>query len=207
MTEFVEIARTEEIGDLDDYRIVFYDGETGTEYKELVLRELAPFEENTDNGITFAAFSAWDLGNPFQDGPDGLALVSLEGGTDTVVQFLSYGASFTALDGPAAGEISMDVGVEEPQDVTSDQSLQLGGSGLLYNDFVWQDHDTSTPGSANVDQTIVACTGGAGGGGNQELSIGAMNRPADEELDMFQLTAIAWLYLLHNVGVLDVQFP
>ena len=42
--------------------------------------------------------------------PDGIALVNA---SSVVVQFLSYGGTFTAVNGPANGMLSTDIGVSE----------------------------------------------------------------------------------------------
>ena len=59
--------------------------------------------------------------NGIQNGnPDGIALVRPDG---TVAEFLSYGGSVTALNGPAVGTTSTDVGVSEPSTTPVGQSL------------------------------------------------------------------------------------
>jgi hypothetical protein len=89
--------------------------------------------------------------------PDGLALVD---GTGTVIQFLSYEGSFTAVSGPAAGMTSTDIGISEPADAPRRTSLQLAGTGAAYADFTWEGPLGKTDGSVNENQ--VFSTGGGG---------------------------------------------
>ena len=66
--------------------------------------------------------------------PDGIALVDDLG---SVVQFLSYESSFTAMSGVAEGMISSDIGVAETSSTSPGYSLQLMGTGREYADFSW----------------------------------------------------------------------
>ena len=89
--------------------------------------------------------------NGIQNGsPDGIALVN---GT-TLVQFLSYEGSFTAVGGPADGVASTDIGVTETGSEPLGQSLQLQGSGSIYQDFTWAGPSPSSPGAINGGQTF-----------------------------------------------------
>lgn len=83
--------------------------------------------------------------------PDGLALV-VPGGI-TVVQFLSYEGSFTAMNGPASGMISVDILVKEELSQVG-QSLQLQGLGSEYADFSWAGPIANTRGAVNTGQTF-----------------------------------------------------
>ena len=73
--------------------------------------------------------------NGIQNGdPDGMALVRPNG---NVVEFLSYGGTFVAADGPAVGVLSTDIGVKESAELPTDNhvvsSLQLGSDGIWFN--------------------------------------------------------------------------
>ncbi|MBB1472914.1 endonuclease [Luteimonas sp. MC1782] len=83
--------------------------------------------------------------------PDGIALVDPQG---NVVQFLSYEGTMTALNGPAAGLTSTDIGVAEASTAPLGTSLQLGGTGNAYADFSWADSATQTFGTCNNDQSF-----------------------------------------------------
>ena len=79
--------------------------------------------------------------------------MALVNGT-TLVQFLSYEGSFTAVGGPANGVASTDIGVTETGLEPLGQSLQLQGSGSIYQDFTWAGPFTSSPGAVNAGQTF-----------------------------------------------------
>ena len=71
---------------------------------------------------------------------------------DTLVQFLSYEGSFTAVGGPANGVASTDIGVTETGSEPLGQSLQLRGTGSIYQDFTWAGPSPSSPGAVNAGQ-------------------------------------------------------
>ena len=79
---------------------------------------------------------------------DGFALVNAQG---AVVEFLSYEGVVTAVDGPAAGMTSQDIGVEEASSASAAQSLQRNLEGN------WDRPLPSTFATAN------ACASGPGG--------------------------------------------
>ena len=131
--------------DLTGWSLVLYNGNGGALYNTISLSGSIP---DAGDGFGVLDYPTIGLQNGF---PDGVALVD---GTDTVVQFLSYEGSFTAVDGPAAGLPSLDIGVEEPFDTPIGFSLQLTGTGVVYEDFVWAGPAAATFGSINTDQTF-----------------------------------------------------
>jgi hypothetical protein len=87
-------------------------------------------------------------------GPDGIALVDELG---SVVQFLSYEGSFTAMSGVAEGMTSSDIGVVEMSSTLPGYSLQLMGTGREYADFSWASRPVAqTFGDINRDQSFAA---------------------------------------------------
>jgi hypothetical protein len=85
--------------------------------------------------------------NGIQNGsPDGMALVDA---ANNVIQFLSYEGTFTAADGPAAGMVSVDIGVAEAGTEALGLSLQLDGAG------VWHAPAASTFAACNDNDVIV----------------------------------------------------
>jgi hypothetical protein len=91
--------------------------------------------------------------------PDGIALLH---GT-TLIQFLSYEGSFTAVDNtttaddtPVIGITSTDVGVSEPDSTPVGSSLQLVGTGTTYQQFSWSGPIAHTFGNINSGQTFGA---------------------------------------------------
>jgi cysteine-rich repeat protein len=142
--EAIEIAGPDGTN-LSGWSIVLYNGSLGTSYGTIILSGTIP---NQDNGWGTLSFPWPGIQN---GSPDGLALVD---SSSTVVQFLSYEGSFTAEDGPANGMTSTDIGVNEDLATPIGHSLQLSGSGLFYEDFVWQMPTASSFGSVNAGQTF-----------------------------------------------------
>lgn len=140
--------------DLTGWSIVLYNGSSSV---------LAPYDTRTLSG------NIDDLGSGFgvvvenyptngiqNGGPDGMALVDAGG---DVVQFLSYEGSFTALGGPADGLTSTDIGVSESSATPAGFSLQLVGSGSVYEDFSWSPPAPASFDSVNTEQQF-SDTGG-----------------------------------------------
>jgi hypothetical protein len=151
---------------LSDFSIVLYNGNGGTLYDSTGL-DLYSVGATT-NDFTFYYYNYTANGGIIQNGgsagiqPDGLALVYQ--GVVISGQWLSYEGAFAAIDGPASGLTSVNMGVMEDSPVPPEgQSLQLSGTGTQYADFSWQDPNTATPGELNNDQDL-------GGVGLHELT-------------------------------------
>ncbi len=159
--EFIEIANTGGT-DLAGWSLVLYNG-SATQlnvYDTIALSGSAQL-----SSISFPS-------NGIQNGsPDGFALVDA---ADTVVQFLSYEGSFTAASGPAAGQTSTDIGVEETSSTPAGFSLQLSGSGSIYGDFIWGGPAAATLDAPNTGQTLVG-----GGGGDPVVFINELHYDND----------------------------
>ncbi|WP_228350167.1 T9SS type A sorting domain-containing protein [Rhodocaloribacter litoris] len=134
--------------DLTGWSLVLYNGANGEAYATTNLT--GPIPDVCDGfGVVVLSYPT----NGIQNGaPDGLALVDDAG---VVVQFLSYEGTFTAVDGPAAGMTSTDIGVAESGSTPVGHSLQLAGSGSVYEDFTWQAAAPNTFGACNTGQTFV----------------------------------------------------
>ena len=136
--------------DLTSWSLVLYNGSTGALYNTTALSGVIA---NQQGGFGTVAFSYPT--NGIQNGsPDGIALVN----GSSVEQFLSYEGAFTAVDGPASGLTSTDIGVAESSGTAIGDSLQLAGTGSAYGDFTWAVPQPSTFGAVNAGQTF-----GAGG--------------------------------------------
>ena len=130
--------------DLTGWTIVLYNGSTGADYDTDALTGTIP-----DAGDGYGAVALTYPSNGLQNGsPDGVALVDDAG---TVIQFLSYEGAFTAIDGPADGRESTDIGVAQAGTTTVGNSLFLDGTGLAYGDFQWTSSAASF-GSPNAGQ-------------------------------------------------------
>ncbi len=159
--EFIEVAGTAGTN-LSGWSLVLYNGNPTQRvtYNTIALSGVIDNEQNGFGAVSFALAV-----NGLQNGgfpgtnlePDGIALVN---GT-TVVQFLSYEGSattgtFTALNGPAAGltSVNIGVGIAEVGTEPAGLSLQLIGSGDEAADFTWTGPVAQSPGSINVGQSF-----------------------------------------------------
>lgn len=129
---------------LTGWRIVFYNGNGGTVYDTINITGIIP---NQGNGFGTLGFARAGIQN---GSPDGFALVNPAG---QVVQFLSYEGTLTATDGPAAGLTSTDIGVAE-EGTPAGFSLQLVGTGNIYDDFTWQSASDDSFGAVNAAQNF-----------------------------------------------------
>jgi len=121
---------------LAGWSLVLYNGNGGTFYDTRPLSGVVPNQQNGFGTLDFTYAV-----NGIQNGsPDGIALVN----GNTVVQFLSCEGSFTAVDGPANGMTSTDIGVDQEPPAATGQSLQLRGTGSVYQDFTWVGPFTSS---------------------------------------------------------------
>lgn len=90
---------------LDGWQLVLYDGETGTMYDEhtFTAADVMLPTDTIDGEFYGVVVKSYGL-DGIQDGsPDGVALINPEGEVD---EFWSYGGTFTANDGPAAGRLA-----------------------------------------------------------------------------------------------------
>ncbi|MBD2055803.1 ExeM/NucH family extracellular endonuclease [Oculatella sp. FACHB-28] len=143
--EAIELAGLAGI-DLTGWQIVLYNGANGLEYSRRSLAGLTISDQENGFGTITVTYPS----NGIQNGaPDGIALVD---DTGAVVQFLSYEGVFTALDGPAVGLESVDIGVRELDSTPVGSSLQLQGTGRTSTDFTWAPAADDSFGEVNVGQ-------------------------------------------------------
>ncbi|MCZ7592715.1 MAG: hypothetical protein M5U15_11485 [Kiritimatiellae bacterium] len=152
--------------DLNGYNVYLYDYNSGSVvYSNIALSGVIP-DEGQGFGALWFAPDAGANGALF-NGPDGLALVY---GGSVVLQFISYEGVITAVNGPAQGLTSTDIGLRETNTGTPvGYSLQVCGTGNTASDFAWtpgptDDWRLATPGLLNDCQTI----DGGGSGYSQE---------------------------------------
>lgn len=131
--------------DLQNLDVLLYNGNDGHVYKTINLNGTIPDQQN-GFGTVF-----WFESGIQNGAPDGMALVD----SGTVMQFLSYEGSFLATDGPASGLTSTDIGLYEATDTPAGSSLQLIGTGSVYEDFTWSGPTPETYDSVNTGQTFV----------------------------------------------------
>lgn len=150
MNEFIEVV-IEDAGSytLSDFAVTLYNGNNGESYNSKTLDQFT--EGTTSDGFTFFYYDFPE--NGIQNGEsDGICLS--HAGVMITGQFLSYEGTLTAVDGPASGQTSTDIGVSESSATTADESLQLSGTGTQYGDFVWQEPAMNTKGALNNDQSF-----------------------------------------------------
>ncbi len=100
--------------DLSGWKIYLYNGTGGVTYNPTTtLSGVVP-----SSGVVVTEYPV----NGLQNGdPDGVALVQPDG---TVSEFISYEGTFTATNGPAAGRLSVDIGVAQTGSSPAGHSLQ-----------------------------------------------------------------------------------
>ena len=150
--EFIEVV-IEDQGSylLSDFSLTLYNGNNGGSYDTRTLNLYTAGV--TVNNFQILWFNYTAAGGSIQNGaPDGLALSY----QNTLIpgQFLSYEGTFVATDGPAIGQLSVDVGVEETSSTPVGQSLQLAGAGTTYGAFVWMPPAPHTAGDVNNNQNL-----------------------------------------------------
>jgi hypothetical protein len=148
--EFIEVVIQDvENYSLSSFAVVLYNGNNGKAYDTTTVDLYT--EGTTENIYTFYYF--FYPVNGVQNGsPDGLVFLY----NDEVIpgQFLSYEGVVTAVDGPAIGLTSVDIGVLEEGGIEG-LSLQLSGESTEYDGFTWQAPAAETHGQLNNDQTLL----------------------------------------------------
>jgi hypothetical protein len=135
--EFIEI--TAPVGtSLTGYSLVLYNGTTNSVYETI---DLSGDVMGTDGGCGVLAFDATGI----QNGPDAIALVDASG---NVIEFISYEGVLNAIDGPASGMMSTDIGVQETSSSSTTTSLSLVNG-------EWIVADTNSRGALNMGARCV----------------------------------------------------
>jgi len=130
--------------DLSCYELLFYNGNDSLQDPSLALSGIIP-----DQMCGYG--TVWFAKSGIQNGPrDAVGL--LDTCTGTVIQFLGWEGQMEALDGPAIGMTSVDIGVSEPGALN--QSLQLIGTGTVYSDFTWSGPSASSEDFINTKQNF-----------------------------------------------------
>lgn len=145
--EFVEVAGQAGVN-LTNYVIILYNGDNGAAYASNVLSGTITNQQNN-----FGALRLPYAANGIQNGPDGIVLMRRS--PFSILQFISYEGSFTAVSGPANGMTSVNIGVQEDGGASYTQSLQKVGTGASYNDFTWTGYTNASPGQLNDGQFAV----------------------------------------------------
>jgi len=127
---------------VEGWKVVPYNGADGKQYNPIKTLTGRIPATCGDRGVIFVPIAGLQNGSP-----DGVALVDAG---NAVIEFLSYEGAFTAVDGPAAGRTSTNIGVletggsSEPAAPPADiKSLQRSGAD------VWTGPITNTFGACN----------------------------------------------------------
>ncbi len=160
VNEFVEIALpagSDPIGVV----ITLYNGNGGAQYDTFTLSAADFVSTDGTND-----YYVWNVA--MQNGNDGIAVSC----GAMLFQFITYEGAFMASDGPAAGTMGTDVGVEEASDAAETSSIMCDGAG------VYATNCTQDPGMANDLSScgIAGCTLSSGAcsdcpAGNDNISI------------------------------------
>lgn len=153
-SDFVEVAFSDFLGsDINGYGIYAY-GSSG-----MVLGSVPLGEGNSaDNGLLFTVATAPSI---FKDAR---AVALVDYGLMTTLHFLSSGLVVTAVNGPADGLNSTDITMGDESRMlqsagansTAGSSFSLTGNGCTFEEFTFGE-TASTPGTINVDQSILGC--------------------------------------------------
>ncbi|CAI5496246.1 unnamed protein product [Closterium sp. Naga37s-1] len=153
--DFIEVVVSPGV-DPSTLTIYLYNGANGKTYGKLPLSK---FNLPPTNVNGFVVYGNTYAQGGLQNGPsDGMALVSQPANGDaTVIQFLSYDGELVAVDGPAKGFKSTDIGVKETDNSPAESALGLIGVGKKYEDFKWSKFNkNASPGRVNVSQTLAS---------------------------------------------------
>jgi uncharacterized repeat protein (TIGR02059 family) len=134
---------------LAGWSVVPYNGSNGQSYTPLGSLSGSIDNENS-SGFGELTFAISGLQN---GAPDAIALVNA---ANQVVQFISYEGSFAATNGPASGLTSTDIGVSQSGTEAVGLTLQIGGTGTLYEQLAWAAPSAGSQGSINSGHTIPA---------------------------------------------------
>ena len=148
VNEFVEVAISNDYqGDLSNLNVILYNGSNGLEYGSATLDNFAVGANDGTYRYYTMMIGGFGVSGIQNGNPDGIALVCVE----TVEDFVSYGGSFMAVNGPAAGATSTDVGVQEGSSTPVGSSIELQSNG----DWIVVCQDSK--GQANTGITV-CCT-------------------------------------------------
>lgn len=156
---------------LTGWTVVLYNGSGGTVYDTAPLAGTIP-SMCEGRGVVVVKYPSDGIQN---GSPDGFALVNAQG---AVVEFLSYEGVVTAVNGPAAGLNSRDIGVSEPPSPPG-QSLQRNASGR------WLAPATATIGGCNSGVGPPPPTPGRTIGFSGRSAVGDVPLPVGFEAQIF----------------------
>ncbi len=155
--EFIEIVVGAGFaGQLSDINIVLYNGGTATNAVVYDTLNLATDFIQSASSEASQIYTVTLPANGLQNGPrDGIAIVNQA--TSQVLQLISYGGTFTAGNGPAAGMTSTPIPISQSNSTTAaNSSIGLTGTGSGRQDFtIWAaSSGSNTKGLPNAGQIL-----------------------------------------------------
>ena len=171
VSEFVEVALNQNATDLQNYKVTFYNGITGTAYATYTLDQFTP--GSTSNGLKLYSYTF--AGGELLASPAGV-LISYTG-SPIIGQFWSYGGTFTPTDGDGTSMTSTNIG-----DVATDLGFSLAGGGTNYAGYSWEYTNTFTKGTINPGQVY----------SNLVPAIPTIVSPADGTKNLSTTTTLSW---------------
>ena len=130
--------------DLNNFKVQLYNGNNQQVYSTETLSGIC----SPPNQFVVVNYPT----NGIQNGsPDGIVLVNAD---NNVIEFISYEGAFTAVDGFAAGVLSVDVGVSESGGTSLGKSIQRTGTSCEASGFSWVADVDESKSLVNDGQTI-----------------------------------------------------
>jgi DNA/RNA endonuclease G (NUC1) len=182
---------------LAGWKVVLYNGNGGAAYDTRELTETIP-SMCDGRGVVVVRYEQDGVQNGDRDG---FALVDAAG---QLVEFLSYEGILTAVDGPAAGQQSMDIGVKQDPAPGLFRTLQRKTSGRwegpnastlgdCYGRPVTETNQISFSGRLKTDAELPV--------GFEDQLFGTLRSPTNATIE----TAISWQSLNPNVASIDAD--
>lgn len=132
---------------LSEIELILYNGGDGKTYGTHALSTFNQGESDGDYAVFYK-----EIAGGIQNGPDGFALSYQSAYIPNT--FVSYETgTITALNGPAIGVTSVNIGVSESGTTPTTSSIQLVGYGLSFADFTWT-NETASAGNINSNQYL-----------------------------------------------------
>ena len=142
--EFIEVALPALARTPANTTVTLYNGNNGQSYASETVSNFTLGDTVSINGELFELYY-WEVPGIQNGAPDGMS-IDVSG---TVNEFLSYEGTFTAIDGPASGMMSTDIGVADSNDAGNE------GISLQLVDGNWNTA-AKTPGLENVPEPAAA---------------------------------------------------
>ncbi|PCI62164.1 MAG: hypothetical protein COB35_04295 [Gammaproteobacteria bacterium] len=190
--EFIELAAIADTS-LDGWTLALYNGNNGKVYKNISLNGFTFSDQINGFGFITVNFARNGIQNGAADG------IALANAANQLIQFISYEGTLTALNGIAQGFTSNDIGVSELTTTPIGFSLQLGGAGNNYEDFIWQAAQVNSAGLLNKQQSFISLNSNSSLNNKSAQQVSQVAEPSNITL---LLTSLCLLLLFKSRKVL-----